>query len=595
MNASLPKQSSSPASQHHPTKSVAKKNTKYVLVSGGVLSGLGKGVVASSTGRLLKLLGFSVTSIKIDPYINIDAGTMSPFEHGEVYVLDDGGEVDLDLGNYERFMDTTLSKDNNITTGKIYNRVIEKERKGEYLGKTVQVIPHVVDEIQEWIEGVAERANVDVCIIELGGTIGDIESMPFVEALRQFQFKVGKHMFCNIHVSLVPVMGSEQKTKPTQASVRQLRMLGLSPDIIVCRAEQKIELSTKHKISAFCQVPVEHVLGCHNVPNIYHVALMLAEQNVDKVIMQTLQIKAPNNIMSIGENLESWKNLVKRCDHINGLSAEEGVNIAFVGKYTDFKDSYTSVIKAVQHASMEVGVKTNELWIEAEFLIDEDAPEYKKSWDLLEKADGVIILGGFGDRGVEGKVEAARYCRENMVPMLGICLGMQVAVIEFARHVLGWEGANSEEFDPETAHKVVVFMLEFTKDGKMGGSMRLGARDTFLKTKDCMTYELYGKPTNMTITERHRHRYEVNPDLISEFEKRGLIFVGQDETGKRQEIIELQGHPFYLGVQYHPEFTSRPSRPNPCFMGLVKAAQKVKFDQSTRLSQTQESFITSDF
>lgn len=553
---------------------VEEKQTKFVVVSGGVLSGLGKGVVASSTGRLLKFLGFTVTSIKIDPYINIDAGTMSPYEHGEVYVLEDGGEVDLDLGNYERFMDITLGRDNNITTGKIYHRVIEKERNGEYLGKTVQVIPHIVDEIQDWILRVAKKSNADICIIELGGTIGDIESMPFVEALKQLQFKLGKYMFCNIHVSLVPMMGEvkEQKTKPTQASVRQLRMLGISPDIIVCRAEEELEQSTKEKISVFCQVPSEHVLGCHNVPNIYHVALLLAEQNIDKVIMQTLNVKAPNNIMEIGRNLESWKDLVQRCDKINKMDKSEGVNIVFVGKYTEFKDSYTSVIKAVQHSSLSLSVKVNELWIESETLNDKKSKDYEKSWDILKKAHGVIILGGFGDRGVEGKILAAKYCREGLVPMLGICLGMQVAVIEFARNVLGYADANSEEFDPSSNNKVVIFMLEYTKDGKMGGSMRLGVRNSYLKTKDSMTYELYGKPSDMIVSERHRHRYEVNPDYVPELEKNGLIFVGQDETGKRQEIIELKGHPYYLGAQYHPEFTSRPSKPNPCFTGLLQAA-----------------------
>lgn len=549
------------------------KQTKFVVVSGGVLSGLGKGVVASSTGRLLKFLGFSVTSIKIDPYINIDAGTMSPYEHGEVYVLEDGGEVDLDLGNYERFMDITLGRDNNITTGKIYHRVIEKERKGEFLGKTVQVVPHIVDEIQDWILRVAKQSNADICIIELGGTIGDIESMPFVEALKQLQFKMGKYMFCNIHVSLVPIMGEvkEQKTKPTQASVRQLRMLGISPDIIVCRADQELEYSTKQKISVFCQVPTEHVLGCHNVPNIYHVALLLAEQNIDKVIMQTLNTKAPNNIMTIGKNLDSWKDLVSRCDEINKQHKEDGINIAFVGKYTEFKDSYTSVIKAVQHSSMSTAVKVNELWIESESLYDRNSKDHAKSWDLLKQADGVIILGGFGDRGVEGKILAVQYCREGLVPMLGICLGMQVAVIEYARNVLGWTGANSVEFDENTPHRVVIQMLEFSKGG-LGGTMRLGVRDTFLKTKDCLTYKLYGEPADMIVSERHRHRYEVNPDLVPELEKHGLIFVGQDETGKRQEIIELPGHPFFLGAQYHPEFTSRPSKPNPCFTGLLEAA-----------------------
>mmetsp|Transcript_3969 Transcript_3969/g.5854 ORF Transcript_3969/g.5854 Transcript_3969/m.5854 type:complete len:570 (+) Transcript_3969:39-1748(+) len=560
-------------------KQEKKRPTKYVLVTGGVLSGLGKGIIASSTGRLMKLLGFNVTAIKIDPYINIDAGTMSPIEHGEVYVLDDGGEVDLDLGNYERFMDVKLKRFNNITTGKIYQSVIDKERKGDYLGKTVQVVPHIVDEIQLWVERVAEESKADICIIELGGTVGDIESMPFIEALRQLQFRVGRQHFCNIHVSLVPVISAvgEQKTKPTQAAVRSLRMYGIDPDLIICRSEKPVTESVKQKISQFCHVPVEHVLGCHNVPNIYHVTVTLTEQNMNNIIMKCLQLQSPYNIVEIGKHLEVWRDLVKRSDAVENQSDDESLRLAFVGKYCGLKDSYLSVIKAVNHASYKVGRRVQLVWIAAEDLEVDDHP----TWDDLKRCDCGIILGGFGKRGVEGKIAAAKYFRVNKVPFLGICLGMQLAVVEYARHVLNIPNACSQEFtdDPESTnvhdHHAVIFMPDYTKDGKKGGNMRLGDHDTYIKYQDTIYAHLHNYADK--VRERHRHRFEVNIDFVKPLEDAGLRFVGQDITKTRQEVIELVDHPFYIGVQYHPEFTSRPYRPNPLFVGLISTSNLLKF------------------
>ncbi|RXH98639.1 hypothetical protein DVH24_010964 [Malus domestica] len=482
---------------------------KYVLVTGGVVSGLGKGVTASSIGLLLQACGLRVTSIKIDPYLNTDAGTMSPFEHGEVFVLDDGGEVDLDLGNYERFLDLTLTRDNNITTGKIYQSVIDKERKGDYLGKTVQVVPHITDAIQEWIERVAmvpvdgKEGPADVCVIELGGTIGDIESMPFIEALGQFSYRVGRENFCLIHVSLVPVLNvvGEQKTKPTQHSVRVLRGQGDG------------------------LLQAENIVTLYDVLNIWHIPLLLR------------------------------------------------VRIAMVGKYTGLSDAYLSVLKALLHASVACRRKLVVDWVAAGDLEDvtaEEAPEaYKAAWDLLKGADGVLVPGGFGDRGVQGKILAAKYARENKVPYLGICLGMQIAVIEYARSVLGMADANSTEFDSETTSPCVIFMPEGSKT-HMGGTMRLGSRRTYFKVNDCKSAKLYGNVAS--VDERHRHRYEVNPDMISQLENAGLSFVGRDETGRRMEIVELPTHPYFVGVQFHPEFKSRPGKPSALFLGLISAA-----------------------
>ena len=545
---------------------------RYVIVSGGVLSGLGKGVTASSIGMLLKSLGYRVTALKIDPYLNSDAGTMSPFEHGEVFVLDDGGEVDLDLGNYERFLDITLTRDNNLTTGKVYSKVIEAERRGDYLGKTVQVVPHITDEIQDWIERVASIPvdgngdQPDVCVIELGGTVGDIESAPFIEALRQFQFRVGKENFVLVHVSLVPVVGvvGEQKTKPTQHTVKELRAAGLSPDFLVCRSEKPLQSATKEKLALFCHVHESHVLSAHDVSNIYRVPILLEEQNTTQMIVDKLQLTMSND----RPLFDAWKEMA---DHVDSL--EDEITIAMVGKYTGLSDSYLSVIKALQHSAFKVGAKMNICWVEAALLepeSKESEPErYSQSWEDLRAADGILVPGGFGNRGIEGKILAANHARMNNIPYLGICLGLQVAVIEFARNVLGLKGANSTEFDEDTPHPTVIFMPEGSRT-HMGGTMRLGSRQTNIQTKECAAYQLYGGETE--IHERHRHRYEVNPDMISQLEEKGLRFVGKDTEGQRMEIIELEGHPYFFGTQYHPEFKSRPTRPSPPFFGLVEAA-----------------------
>ena len=537
---------------------------KYVVVSGGVLSGLGKGVTASSIGVLLKSAGLRVTSIKIDPYLNSDAGTMSPFEHGEVFVLDDGGEVDLDLGNYERFLDINLSKDNNLTTGKIYSKVIEAERRGDYLGKTVQVIPHITDAVQDWIEEVAARPAdggnkaPDACIIELGGTVGDIESAQYVEALRQFQFRVGRENVTFVHVSLVPVMGpvGEQKTKPTQHTVKELRGLGISPDILVCRSSAPLNDETRNKLAAFCHVQPDAVMSTHDVPNIYHVPLMLQEQGLCDIL------GVDCNKTSL---LKEWQAMAH---HLDTLTEE--VHIAMVGKYTDLTDAYLSVIKSLQHAAMAVDRKLVIDWIEASHLeTDWETKEHKAAWTMLRDADGVLVPGGFGDRGIEGKILAANYARTSSVPYLGICLGLQVATIEFCRNVLGMEGANSTEFEDNPDHAAVVFMPEISKT-HLGGTMRLGSRPTLWQHEGSTIRKLYGE--GESVDERHRHRYEVNPDLIERIEAAGLVFVVKDESGQRCEIFELENHPYYVGVQFHPEFKSRPNRPSPPFLGLLKAA-----------------------
>jgi CTP synthase len=548
---------------------------RYVVVSGGVLSGLGKGVTASSIGVLLKAAGLRVTAVKIDPYLNTDAGTMSPFEHGEVFVLDDGGEVDLDLGNYERFLDINLGKDNNITTGKIYSKVLEAERRGDYLGKTVQVIPHITDAVQDWIEDVAKQPadgsleEPDVCVIELGGTVGDIESAPFVEALRQFQFRVGIENCCFVHVSLVPVIGvvGEQKTKPTQHTVQVLRGLGISPDMLVCRSEIPLADEAREKLALFCHVKPEAVLSASDVSNIYHVPLVLEEQGVSQMLSERLKFDLPDS----RPLLDDWRAMAARVD---GLEGE--VHIAMVGKYTGLSDSYLSVIKSLQHASFAVGRKLVIDWIEASHLedlngaISEDVVKQNaEAWELLKKADGILVPGGFGDRGIEGKIIAAGYARENNVPYLGICLGLQVAVIEFCRNVLGWTGANSTEFDEQTPHPVVVFMPEISKT-HLGGTMRLGSRATLFQVDSCKTKSLYGGEEH--VDERHRHRYEVNPDCVDAIESNGLTFVGKDRSGQRCEIFELISHPYFVGTQYHPEFKTRPNRPSPPFLGLLKAA-----------------------
>ncbi|KAG8056195.1 hypothetical protein GUJ93_ZPchr0001g32134 [Zizania palustris] len=545
---------------------------KYVLVTGGVVSGLGKGVTASSIGVVLKSCGLRITSIKIDPYLNTDAGTMSPFEHGEVFVLDDGGEVDLDLGNYERFLDIKLTRDNNITTGKIYQSVLEKERKGDYLGKTVQVVPHITNAIQEWIERVAmvpvdgKEGPADVCVIELGGTIGDIESMPFIEALGQFSYRVGPGNFCLVHVSLVPVLNvvGEQKTKPTQHSVRGLRGLGLTPNILACRSTKELEENVKEKLSQFCHVPEANIVTLYDVSNIWRIPLLLRDQKAHEAILKVLNLES----FAREPKLDEW---VARATIFDAL--QDTVRIAMVGKYTGLSDSYLSVLKALLHASVDCRRKLVVNWVASADLEDSTAIEapdsYKAAWNSLKGADGILVPGGFGDRGVQGKILAAKFARENNVPYLGICLGMQLAVVEFARNVMNLPEANSTEFDPNAKTPCVIFMPEGSKT-HMGGTMRLGSRRTFFEAVDCKSAKLYGNVSY--VDERHRHRYEVNPDMVVEFENAGLQFVGKDETGRRMEIIEIPSHQYFVGAQFHPEFKSRPSKPSPLFVGLIAAS-----------------------
>ncbi|EGV61314.1 CTP synthase ura7 [Yamadazyma tenuis] len=561
---------------------------KYVVVSGGVISGIGKGVLASSTGLLFKTLGFRVTSIKIDPYMNIDAGTMSPLEHGECFVLNDGGEVDLDLGNYERYLNITLTRDHNITTGKIYSHVIEKERNGDYLGKTVQVVPHITNAIQDWVERVS-RVPVDdsglepeICIVELGGTVGDIESAPFVEALRQFQFRVGPENFALIHVSLVPVIHGEQKTKPTQAAIKDLRSLGLTPDMIACRCQEELEAGTIEKIGMFCHVGPNQVIAVHDVNSTYHVPLLLKEQKMMKYLQKKLaleNVQLPTEALSKGEQLLiKWRKLTSSHD-----KSFESVTIALVGKYTHLKDSYLSVIKSLEHASMKCHRRLKIEWVESTDLEEEtkisNLSNYHKAWHYVCQADGILVPGGFGSRGIEGMVAAAKYARENDVPYLGICLGLQIAVIEFVRNVLGYEKSTSMEFDPETdeATASVVYMPDVDQI-KLGGTMRLGIHETkFVADTDwSVLKKLYGGASS--VYERHRHRYEVNPKLVGEIEAKGLKFIGKDETEQRMEMLELKGHKFLCGTQYHPEYISKVLDPSRPFVGLIASASGILED-----------------
>ncbi|KAF9580105.1 CTP synthase ura7 [Lunasporangiospora selenospora] len=546
---------------------------KYVLVSGGVISGIGKGIIASSTGLLLKTRGLKVTSIKIDPYLNIDAGTLSPLDHGEVFVLNDGGEVDLDLGNYERYLDVTLTRANNITTGKIYRDVIERERKGDYLGKTVQVVPHITNAIQDWVERVAtipvddSGEEPDVCIIELGGTVGDIESAPFVEAMRQFQFRVGHENFALIH------------TKPTQASIRDLRGLGLSPDLIACRCEKTgLDEGIRDKISMFCHVRPEQVLAVRDCNSVYHVPELLKDQGLIDFLWKRLNI---DTTITISRNLQlkgtdMWKRWNDLTTSQDRLHDSDKVVIALVGKYTNLQDSYASVVKALEHATLAARKKLSIQWIEATDLEAETRVthpvKYHEAWHSLCAAQGILVPGGFGSRGTEGKIAAAKWAREQKIPYLGICLGLQIAVIEFARHICNIPEANSIELDEQTTMPVVIYMPEISKT-HLGGTMRLGLRPTEFQEGSETTSvlrKLYGGGS--TVLERHRHRYEVNPELIEKFEEKGMKFVGKDETGQRMEIIELPDHPYFVGVQYHPELLTRPLKPSPPFLGLILAA-----------------------
>ena len=537
---------------------------KYIFITGGVVSSLGKGITASSIGRLLKARGFKINMIKIDPYLQIDAGTMSPYEHGEVFVTDDGGETDLDLGNYERFVDICLKADNNITTGKVYWSVLSKERRGDYLGKTVQVIPHITNEIKDRIKTLGKES--DITIVEIGGTVGDIESLPFLEAIRQFKKDVGRDNVLYIHVSLLPFIrtAGEVKTKPTQHSVKELRGIGIQPDILVCRTEIPIGEKTREKLALFCDVEKEAVIEARDARTIYEVPLNLEREGIGKLIAKKLKL---NEINNAEPDLKEWRAMVDRI--INPLNE---ITIGIVGKYVILKDAYMSIMEALVHAGAKNDTKVNIKWISSEELETGNYKEILNNYRENEVLDGILIPGGFGERGVDGKVNAVKYARENKIPFLGICLGMQCAVIEFARNVCNLKNANSTEFDEETPYPVIDLLPEQREIEEKGGTMRLGAYPAILK-EGTLAHKLYGKTE---VNERHRHRYEVNPEYHKILEENGLIISGTSPDGKLAEFVELPNHPYFIATQAHPEFKSRPNKPHPLFDGLVKASMKNK-------------------
>ncbi len=527
---------------------------KHIFVTGGVSSSLGKGLTASSLGRLLKSRGLKVTMQKLDPYINVDPGTLNPFEHGEVFVTDDGGETDLDLGHYERFVDESLHRDSNATAGSIYQSVIAKERRGSYLGRTVQVIPHVTDEIKDRIRRLATE-DVDVVITEVGGTVGDIEILPFLEAIRQFRKDVGRQNVCYIHVTLVPYLGpsGEQKTKPTQHSVTELRSRGIQPDVIICRSDRSISAGLKRKVSLLCDVPVQAVVSCTDSPNIYEIPISLHEEGLDDYVCELLGFDADEHPI----DLSAWATLVRRVE-----SAERPVRVGLIGKYVNLPDAYLSVVEALRHGGFVQGVKVEIDWIQAEEV------EGLLGAGRLADLDGIVIPGGFGERGVEGKIAAATYAREAAVPCLGLCLGLQVMVIEYARNVTGLAQANSREFDASSPHLVIDLMDEQREVVDMGGTMRLGLFPAKLMPGSAVA-AAYGAEL---VYERHRHRFEVNPRYRSRLEAGGLVCSGVSPDDRLVEYVELPGHPFWVGTQAHPEFRSRPDHPHPLFVALVAAA-----------------------
>lgn len=527
--------------------------TKYIFVTGGVVSGLGKGITAASLGRLLKDRGLKVAAQKLDPYINVDPGTMSPYQHGEVYVTDDGAETDLDLGHYERFIDENLNKFSNLTTGKVYSNVLEKERRGDYLGETVQVIPHITNEIKSFIYQVGEKSNADVVITEIGGTVGDIESQPFLEAIRQVSLEVGLENSLFIHVTLVPyIRGSEEhKSKPTQHSVKELRSIGINPDVIVLRCDEPLEESIFKKIAMFCNVKPDCVVENITVPVLYEAPMMLEKSNFCDVVCRELNLDAPKGQM------KEWKEMLARIEGRN-----KKCTIALCGKYVQLHDAYLSVAEALRHAGYENAAFVDIKWIDTELITEYTVDE------LLGGVDGILVPGGFGNRGVEGKIKAAQYARENNIPYLGICLGMQTAVIEYARNVLGYSDANSSEFAPEGKHNVIDLMLEQQGVVDMGGTMRLGAYPCVIR-KNSIMERAYGKKE---ISERHRHRWEFNNKYRDEFEKKGMSITGVSPNGLLVETVEIPEHKFYIGVQYHPEFKSRPNSAHPIFREFVKAS-----------------------
>jgi CTP synthase len=526
---------------------------KHVFITGGVVSSLGKGITGASLGRLLKSRGLKVSIQKFDPYLNVDPGTMSPFQHGEVFVTDDGAETDLDLGHYERFVDESLTRDSNVTSGSVYYNVIRRERKGDYLGGTVQVIPHITNEIKERISRVARNPDVDVVITEIGGTVGDIESLPFLEAIRQFRKDIGRKNVLYIHVTLIPFINAsgELKTKPTQHSVNELRSIGIQPDIIVCRSDRAISQELKDKIALFTDVEPRAVISCVDAPHIYFVPLNLRDEGLDRLVADKLDLEAGPL------DLTEWIELTERVKNASGK-----VRIALVGKYVQLQDAYLSVVEALRHAAIHHGRNLEVIWVDAESLREEEITS------RLETADGILVPGGFGIRGVEGKIMAIRYARENKVPYLGLCLGLQMAVAEFARHVAGMVGANSSEFDPSTKYPVIDLLPEQKDVADMGGTMRLGASPTKV-VAGTKAHAAYGEEV---IYERHRHRYEVNNVYRSKLVEAGLVIGGLTPDDRLVELIELADHPWFVACQYHPEFKSRPTKPHPLFRDFMGAA-----------------------
>jgi CTP synthase len=537
---------------------------KFVFITGGVVSSIGKGIVAASLGRLLKSRDYSVSILKLDPYINVDPGTMSPFQHGEVFVTDDGAETDLDLGHYERFTDTSMSRLNSVTTGSIYQAVINKERRGDYQGGTVQVIPHITNEIKERIHRVARNTSSDVVITEIGGTVGDIESLPFMEAIRQFRKDVGKNNVVYMHVTLIPWIpaAGEMKTKPTQHSVKELRSIGIQPDVLVCRCDRPLKPGIKEKISEFCDVPVEAVVTSRDASSIYEVPLMLEQEGLAQQTLELLQLEQRQ------PDLEGWQTLVERMS-----SPKTQLNIAIVGKYVQLSDAYLSVVEALGHAAIATDSEVNLCWISAEDIEAYGVEKY------LKEINGVIVPGGFGLRGIDGKVMAIEYARQHNIPFLGLCLGMQCSVIEWARNVAHLESANSSEFDPETPNPVISLLPEQHDVVDLGGTMRLGLYPCRLKP-DTLAFSLYQQEV---IYERHRHRYEFNNAYRSLFLETGYEISGTSPDGRLVEIIELPDHPFFIATQFHPEFRSRPSTSHPIFLGFVKAALE---QNETRISSS---------
>ncbi|HPT70400.1 MAG TPA: CTP synthase [Syntrophomonas sp.] len=529
--------------------------TKYIFITGGVVSSLGKGITAASLGRLLKSRGQKVALQKFDPYINVDPGTMSPYQHGEVYVTEDGAETDLDVGHYERFVDQNLSKYANVTTGRIYQTVLDKERRGDYLGQTVQVIPHITNEIKEQVMKFEKTSAVkpDVIITEIGGTVGDIESLPFLEAIRQLKFDLGKDRVMYIHVTLIPYIraAGELKTKPSQHSVKELRSIGIQPDILVCRTEKDLSQDIKAKLALFCDVDREAVIQLKDASSIYEVPLMLAQEGFDREVVKRLGLEC-------GEaDLAEWEEMVQRVRNL-----DKKVTIALVGKYVELPDAYLSVVESLKHAGFQYNTEIIIKWIDAED-IEKEGPE-----KMLQDADGILVPGGFGERGIEGKIATTGYARKNKVPILGICLGMQCAVIEFARSICGLAGANSIEFAPDTVHPVVHLMLEQERIQNKGGTMRLGVYPCHL-LPETKSLAAYGQDL---INERHRHRYEINNDYREILEQNGMKISGLSPDGSLVEMIEITDHPWFVACQFHPELKSRPNRPHPLFLGLIKAS-----------------------